>query len=127
MTNQYSLRDISLRFGGQVVGDGDVLISRVSSLGNAKQGDICFINDTKYQKALADCKASAFILREKDATLTPQPKIIVDNPYAYFAKISSLLNPPANRITSFSFKVGLYKNSPGLLTAPATLTKDSSV
>ncbi|HQO16320.1 MAG TPA: UDP-3-O-(3-hydroxymyristoyl)glucosamine N-acyltransferase [Methylotenera sp.] len=95
MTNQYSLRDISLRFGGQVVGDGDVLISRVSSLGNAKQGDICFINDTKYQKALADCKASAFILREKDATLTPQPKIIVDNPYAYFAKISSLLNPPA--------------------------------
>ena len=95
MTNQYSLRDISSRFGGQVVGDGDVLISRVSSLGNAKQGDICFINDTKYQKALADCKASAFILREKDATLTPQPKIIVDNPYAYFAKISSLLNPPA--------------------------------
>ena len=95
MTNQYSLRDISSRFGGQVVGDGDVLISRVSSLGNAKQGDICFINDTKYQKALADCKASAFILRAKDATLTPQPKIIVDNPYAYFAKISSLLNPPA--------------------------------
>ena len=95
MTNQYSLRDISSRFGGQVVGDGDVLISRVSSLGNAKQGDICFINDTKYQKALVDCKASAFILRAKDATLTPQPKIIVDNPYAYFAKISSLLNPPA--------------------------------
>jgi len=95
MTQQYSLRDISSRFGGQVSGDENIRISRVSSLGNAKQGDICFINDAKYQKALADCKASAFILRENDAALTSQPKIIVDNPYTYFAKISSLLNPPA--------------------------------
>ena len=73
MTQQYSLRDISSRFGGQVSGDENIRISRVSSLGNAKQGDICFINDAKYQKALADCKASAFILRENDAALTSQP------------------------------------------------------
>ena len=69
-----------------------------------RQGDICFINDTKYHKAVAECQASAFVLREKDASLTKKPKIVVENPYVYFAKISTLLNPPA--ITT----LGIAKN-----------------
>ncbi|MGB2832329.1 MAG: UDP-3-O-(3-hydroxymyristoyl)glucosamine N-acyltransferase [Methylotenera sp.] len=95
MGKQYTLSDISTLLGGQVIGDDTIRISRVSSLTNAQSGDICFINDAKYQKALAASQASAFVLRERDAALTAQPKIIVENPYAYFAKISTLLNPPA--------------------------------
>lgn len=95
MSKQYSLSEIATLLGGQVEGDGDTLISRVASLVNACAGDISFINGTKYQKALASCEASAFVLRAQDTTLTNLPKIIVDNPYAYFAKISALLNPPA--------------------------------
>lgn len=94
MSKQYSLGDIVKILGGRVLGDDSTLIGRVSSVANAKSGDISFINDAKYQKALASCKASAYVLREKDAALTPLPKIIVENPYAYFAKISALLNPP---------------------------------
>ncbi len=95
MSQQYSLSEIAALLGGEVVGDGNLKISKVSSLTNAKAGDICFINDAKYQKALASCKASAFVLRANDAALTDSPKILIDNPYAYFAKISLLLNPPA--------------------------------
>ena len=95
VSQQYTLSDIASQLGGQVVGDGIISIARVASLSHAKQGDICFINDAKYQKAVAECQASAFVLREKDASLTQKPKIIVDNPYAYFAKVSTLLNPPA--------------------------------
>jgi UDP-3-O-[3-hydroxymyristoyl] glucosamine N-acyltransferase len=95
MSRQYSLDDIVKALGGFVIGDGDTLISRVASVANAKTGDISFINDTKYEKALVSSKASACILKDKHTTLTTLPKIVVDDPYAYFAKVSALLNPPA--------------------------------
>lgn len=95
MAKNYSLNEIAKILGGQVLGDGNVLISKVASANSAQSGDISFINDSKYHKAMASSNASAWVLREKDSGLTELPKIIVDNPYAYFAKISSLLNPPA--------------------------------
>ncbi len=93
MSKQYSLSDIVNALGGRVVGDETTLIARVSSLANAQSGDISFINDAKYTKALNASHASAFVLREKDATLTSAPCIITDNPYTYFAKLSAYLNP----------------------------------
>ncbi len=94
MSKRYSLDDIVKALGGFVIGDGSTLIQQVSSLANAKAGDISFVNDSKYQKAVATCKASAFILKSVHADLTNAPKIIVDNPYAYFAKVLAFLNPP---------------------------------
>jgi UDP-3-O-[3-hydroxymyristoyl] glucosamine N-acyltransferase len=93
MREYYSLGDIAKVLGGRVVGDDTTQIYRVSSIANAKFGDIGFINDAKYQKAIALSHASAYVLREKDSYLTSLPKIIVDDPYAYFAKVSTLLNP----------------------------------
>lgn len=96
MSKQYSLDDIVEALGGFVIGDGSILIHRVSSLANAKKGDISFVNDSKYQKAVASSGASAFILKQAHADITAAPRIIVDNPYAYFAKVSAFLNPPAS-------------------------------
>jgi len=93
MSKQYSLDEIVSALGGIVVGDGSTLIRRVSSLANAKAGDISFVSDSKYQKAVATSQASAFILKHAHAELTAAAKIIVDNPYAYFAKVSAFLNP----------------------------------
>lgn len=72
----------------------DNKINRVGSLAHAKEGAISFFNDTKYTSALNNTKASAVILKPEYAHLTALPKIITDNPYAYFAKLSLLLNPP---------------------------------
>jgi UDP-3-O-[3-hydroxymyristoyl] glucosamine N-acyltransferase len=93
MSKQYSLDEIVGALGGVVVGDGSILIRRVSSLANAKAGDISFVSDSKYQKAVAKSEASAFILKHVHAELTAAAKIVVDNPYAYFAKLSAFLNP----------------------------------
>lgn len=95
MSKIYSLTEVTKALGGRVIGDGSTRIARVASLTNAQPGDISFVHDAKYQKALVSCKASAFILRENDAELTNLPRIIVNNPYAYFAKVSAFLNPPA--------------------------------
>ena len=96
MSKTYSLSDLAKALGGRVIGDDTTAISKVSSLQNASSGDICFINDAKYQKALAASQASAVVLREKDVELSKLPRIVVDNPYAYFAKLSTFLNPPAS-------------------------------
>jgi UDP-3-O-[3-hydroxymyristoyl] glucosamine N-acyltransferase len=93
MSKTYSLNDIVNELGGQVIGDGHTVISRVSSIAYAQAGAISFIIDSKYLKALSACKASAIVLKPDHADSTDLPKIITDNPYAYFAKISTLLNP----------------------------------
>lgn len=93
MSKHYLISDIVATLGGQVIGDGATLIKRVASLSNAKLGDLCFINGSKYQKEVETCNASAYVLRASDAKLTSFPRIIVDNPYAYFAKVTALLNP----------------------------------
>ena len=98
MGKNYALSEIVDALGGRIIGDNTTIISRVSSLQNAKSGDICFINDAKYQKSLSDSLCSAVVLREKDAELTSLSRIIVDNPYAYFAKLSAFLNPPAEHL-----------------------------
>ena len=119
MSKQYSLSAIAQTLGGYVLGDETVSISRVASLANAKSGDICFINDAKYQKALVSCEASAFVLKERDADLTTLPRIIVDNPYAYFAKLSAFLNPPA------TVKLGVALSA--VIDATATIPASCSV
>jgi UDP-3-O-[3-hydroxymyristoyl] glucosamine N-acyltransferase len=93
MTKQYSLDEIANTLGGIVVGDGGTLVQRVASLANAKTGDISFLSDSKYLKFLHDSRASAFILSHENANLSQTPRILVDHPYVYFAKLSTLLNP----------------------------------
>lgn len=84
---------ITNTLGGEVSGDASTHISRVGSLAFAQAGAISFFMDTKYATALAQTQASAVVLKPEHAHLTKLPKIITDNPYAYFAKISALLSP----------------------------------
>jgi len=93
MKVSYSLLDIAAKFGGQVQGDGSVLISQVATLEMATSNQISFLTNNKYRSQLADTKAGAVILAERDSDESELPRIISDNPYAYFAKVSSLLNP----------------------------------
>lgn len=93
MSTSYSLREIVSRLGGDVLGVDDVHISRVASLANAQAGQISFLTDSKYRSMLATTKASAVILTPENRDITSLPRIVTDNPYAYFAKVSDLLNP----------------------------------
>ena len=76
MKAQYSLTEIVSRLGGELVGDGDIVISRVASLANAQAGHISFITDSKYRTQLADTAASAIIISEQHRALTTLPRIV---------------------------------------------------
>ena len=89
----HRLADISALFGGRVLGDADTRVAQVATLEHAQQGEIAFLTNAKYRAQLGETRASAVIVGETEADATTLPRIVCDNPYAYFAKVSSLLNP----------------------------------
>ena len=93
MSVLFSLQEIVSRLGGELIRGNDAAISRVSSLANAQAGHISFITDSKYLSLLSGTRASAVILADAYRDNTDLPSIVTDNPYAYFAKVSELLNP----------------------------------
>lgn len=91
---EYSLKEIVKLFGGNVSeADAAISVSKVASLKQATQNSITFFTDTKHLATLKQTDAAVVILKPEHATLTDKPKIVADNPYAYFAKVSTHLNP----------------------------------
>ena len=93
MTVSYRLSEITLQLGGRVMGDAGVSITQIATLEAAQPDQISFLTNSKYRAQLATTRAGAVILASADADATDLPRIITDNPYAYFAKVSAMLNP----------------------------------
>jgi UDP-3-O-[3-hydroxymyristoyl] glucosamine N-acyltransferase len=93
MPGPLSLGEIASALGGRVVGDAGVLIEQVGSLEHAGGRDIAFLASARYKGRLAATRAAAVILDARAEALTVLPRIVSDNPYAYFARVSRLLNP----------------------------------
>jgi UDP-3-O-[3-hydroxymyristoyl] glucosamine N-acyltransferase len=91
---KYRLAQIVERFGGEIVGDAQTPISQVATLESAGAGHISFLAHGRYRKQLAGTRASAVILTRADSELIELPRIVCDDPYLYFAKVSALFNPP---------------------------------
>jgi UDP-3-O-[3-hydroxymyristoyl] glucosamine N-acyltransferase len=89
----YRLVDIVARFGGRVLGDADTTVNQVATLDSAQAGQLTFLASGKYRAQLAATRAGAIIVGAADADATPIPRIVCDNPYVYFAKVSTFLNP----------------------------------
>jgi UDP-3-O-[3-hydroxymyristoyl] glucosamine N-acyltransferase len=93
MAGPFTLGEIAARFGGRVAGDPQTLIRQVGSLEHAGAGQITFLNSSKLEKKLAQTRAAAVILAPENERLTRLPRIVAENPYAYFARVSQLFNP----------------------------------
>lgn len=96
MTNPgvaYSLGQIINLLGGELIGDADIQVNQVAPLSTAHTGQISFLTNSKYRRQLLSCQASAVIVGLAEREATNLPRIMSDNPYAYFAKVSALLNP----------------------------------
>lgn len=89
----FSLGEIVVRLGGRVVGNADLSVRQVGSLENAEEGHIAFYSNPRFKSQLGTTRASAVVLGPASEALTTLPRIVADNPYAYFARLSRLLNP----------------------------------
>ncbi len=83
------LKELAEWVGGTVVGDGEVEISGVAAIEEARAGEITFIANPKYLPQLNETNASAVIV-SKEVTQANTPLLCVANPYLAFAKILSL-------------------------------------
>src|SRR5664279_5088013 len=89
----YTLADIAAQLGGDVLGDPQTRVSRVAPLVSAGEGEITFLANPKFRSQLATSRASAVILRPDAADEFSGARIVTGNPYAYYARVTTLLNP----------------------------------
>ena len=85
-----SLKELAEQVGGVVVGDGDLMISSVSTLENAGPDQITFLNNKKYEPQLKTTKAGAVIVGSESARSGALR--ITDDPYYAFMQVVVLLH-----------------------------------
>ena len=92
----WRLAELAECAGGDLSGKADLLIHGVSTLQNGKPGTISFLANPRYRKYLYATRASAVILKPGDAEHCPVDAILIDNPYAGFARITRLFDRSIN-------------------------------
>jgi UDP-3-O-[3-hydroxymyristoyl] glucosamine N-acyltransferase len=101
----FTLAQIVKRFGGELLGDGRIRIRGIATLESASAADIAFLTQARYLTQLAATRAAAVILGPETREATAIPRIVSNNPYLYFARVSELLNPPA------TVKAGIHRSA----------------
>lgn len=90
----YRLGELAERCGGELAGDGEVLIVQVAPLHRAGPQEIGFISRAAYREQLSGSSAGAVIIPPELRERCAIPRIVTADPYACFARVSTLLNPP---------------------------------
>ncbi len=94
MARRYRLTELVEILGdASVVGDGAVEVSRAASLKGADAECISFLHRADYQDELRRTSAAAVVLAPDHAGLTERPRIVTANPYAWFARLATVLHP----------------------------------
>ena len=86
------LRELAERLDCRLEGDGDVEIQRIAGIQTAEPGDVTFLANPKYEKALRATRASAVILKE-GAPSAPCAMLRAKDPYLAFARAVGLFAP----------------------------------
>jgi len=93
MAGPLTLGQIVARLGGRVAGNAETLVRQVASLEGATAEHISFFTGSRYRAKLAATRAGAVVLGAEAEAATGLPRIVAQNPYAYFARVSQLFNP----------------------------------
>lgn len=88
----YTLTDIAKHIGATVKGDGNIAVSSLATLATAKNDQIAFLANSKYQNQLKDTNAGAVIVAPDMADICPTNALIMANPYMGYAMTAQLLD-----------------------------------
>lgn len=116
---EFTINQIAGMLGGEVRGDGNAKISMLAKIQDAKEGQIAFLANPKYEQYIYSTRASAVIV-QKDF----QPKkeiqsslVLVDDPYSSFTvlleeyhKLISYQKTGVEQPSFISEKVAVGKN-----------------
>lgn len=88
LEKQYTLSQLAEMIEGEVVGDGNTMITGISTLQAARKGDISFLANPAYEKYLKETQASVVIVSENSVGSCPCDALVVKNPYLAYATLS---------------------------------------
>jgi UDP-3-O-[3-hydroxymyristoyl] glucosamine N-acyltransferase len=89
------LAELAVRFGCELRGDPDAEVDRVATLQDATPGALAFLANARYRRHLGATRATAVVLDASLADECPVAALVHPNPYATYARIATLLHPPA--------------------------------
>lgn len=90
-----TLGELAERSGAGLHGDAALPIEGVCTLQDGRAGCIGFLANPHYRRYLAGTRAAAVILGADDVSACPVPALVSSNPYATYARVAALLNPPS--------------------------------
>ncbi len=88
---EYTIKQINKIIGGKVLGDDTLLVTGVSSIDNADEGDISFIKNERLVNKALETKASA-IVTHRPIKETKKTLIVVANPFLSFIKLLKVVS-----------------------------------
>ena len=88
----FRLEQLAEQLGATLYGDGELIITGVASMTSAKQGQITFLSDKKFQNNLSSCDASAVVMTEDSLKYWSGAALIVKDPYLCYAKLAQILD-----------------------------------
>jgi UDP-3-O-[3-hydroxymyristoyl] glucosamine N-acyltransferase len=92
---QIALRELAGIIGGDLTGDGAVMISGVAGIREAVAGTITFLANPRYEAFLHTTNASA-VIAIRGTTHATKPLVLSDNPYLTFIKAVEFFVPADN-------------------------------
>lgn len=87
-----TLKEIAEFIDGELVGDANIIITGISGIKEAVEGDITFLANPKYLPLIKKTHASA-IITSQDIETSSKPIIRTENPSLAFAKTVSFIAP----------------------------------
>lgn len=95
LKRSYRVDALATKLHGELVGDGSLELTGVSSLADADPSDISFYSDPRYRKTLESTRAGAIITKEPVAGLDI-PQILHRDPYLAFLQLVDEFFPEAS-------------------------------
>jgi UDP-3-O-[3-hydroxymyristoyl] glucosamine N-acyltransferase len=86
----HTLGELATLLGLELQGRADIRITGIATLAVAGPEQLSFYHNQRYFQDLAATRAAAVILRADAVSSCAVPKLIADNPYAAYARVSAL-------------------------------------
>lgn len=89
---RWTVKEIATLVGGEVVGDAEAVITGISGIKEAREGDVTFLANPRYAPYLEKTGASAVIV-SPDIKAQGKTLIVSDNPSFAFARLLTSIAP----------------------------------
>ncbi len=84
----YSVSQIAIFLDGEIFGDANARVNRLSPLDQATKGDISFCAQAKFMGSLSSSKAAVVLVKKQQQPQVKNTAIVVNDPYLAFAQLS---------------------------------------